>query len=287
MTETLLLAALPAVLLPSLFLLERRLPLREERHALGRRLLVNAGISALALASAYLVVRPAVDAMFERSSGQSFGILHLADLPAPAGFLLAFLLMDLTFYWWHRANHHIGFLWRFHNTHHIDPDLDASTSFRFHFVEVVLSAGFRVIQISIVGVGAWTYAIYDVVFTCGTIFHHSNLRLPVRLERVLNWIVVTPRMHGIHHSQVREENRSNFSVVFPWWDRLHRTLCLNVPQSQVAIGIAGYSLSNDNTVWHAHAMAFRKQRDYWQDREGKRVRRDPAVSGAQRAHLEP
>jgi hypothetical protein len=81
-------------------------------------------------------------------------------------------------------------------------------------------------------------------------------------------------MHGIHHSQVQRENNSNFGTVFPWWDRLHRTLGLNIPQSAIVIGIPGYSLPQDNTVPNALLMPFRKQRDYWRSPDGKVVERE-------------
>jgi sterol desaturase/sphingolipid hydroxylase (fatty acid hydroxylase superfamily) len=102
--------------------------------------------------------------------------------------------------------------------------------------------------------------------------------MPLSIERALNSVLVTPRMHGIHHSDIQDENLKNFSVVFPWWDRLHRTLRLNVPQAQVGIGIPGYSRPEDNAVLHAFAMPFRPQRDYWQGPQGRRLRREPAAS---------
>ena len=94
-------------------------------------------------------------------------------------------------------------------------------------------------------------------------------------ERFLNLVVVTPRMHGIHHSEVRRENNSNFSVVFPWWDRLHRTLRLNVPQSQIVVGIPAYPETTDNQLGHALAMPFRRQREYWRRPDGTTAERDP------------
>src|SRR5690606_5035552 len=120
------------------------------------------------------------------------------------------------------------FLWRFHNVHHLDPDLDVSTALRFHFGEIAFSAAFRVVQISAIGVGAPVYWAYELCFQAGTLFHHSNVRLPLRLERALSRLLVTPRMHGIHHSQVEAEASSNYGVLLPWWDLLHRTLRLNV-----------------------------------------------------------
>ncbi|MGH7998479.1 MAG: sterol desaturase family protein, partial [Brasilonema sp.] len=185
--------------------------------------------------------------------------------------VIAFLLMDLTFYYWHRANHRFPFLWRFHNVHHIDPDLDVSTGFRFHFVEIVLSAGFRVLQVALIGVSVETYIIYELVFQVNTLFHHSNVRLPLGVERLLNMILVTPRMHSIHHSQVHDETNSNFSVVFSWWDRLHQTLQLNVFQPDIDIGVPAYSSFEDNKLQHILIMPFQKQRDYWHRRDNTLV----------------
>jgi sterol desaturase/sphingolipid hydroxylase (fatty acid hydroxylase superfamily) len=214
-----------------------------------------------------------------------FGLVHLVALPPALGFIASFLLMDLTFYWWHLANHRIGFLWRFHNVHHIDPDLDVSTGFRFHFGEVTMSAAFRVVQVLLIGISMPAFAVYELVFQANTLFHHSNLRLPIRLERILNKVLVTPRMHGIHHSQVRRETNSNYGIVFPWWDRVHRTIGLNIPQAEIAIGIAGYSKPDDNQLRNALLMPFRKQRDYWRRSDGTVVERDKAPAEQKRTTL--
>lgn len=193
--------------------------------------------------------------------------------------------MDLSFYYWHLLNHRVPVLWRFHNVHHMDPDLDITTALRFHFGELALSAGFRVVQIVAIGVSPVTYAVYEVVFQANTLLHHSNVRLPIRLERPLNKLLVTPRMHGIHHSQVEREANSNYGVVFPWWDRLHRTLGLNVPQSALTIGVPAYSEPGDNRLWAAIVQPFRRQRDYWRRPDGTAVTREPAAEEPERSRL--
>ena len=246
-----------------LFAVEKLFPLRESKAGLIARLVVNACMSALAFLVAATVVRPGAMAALNWAAARPFGVTHLLPMPVWARFVTGFLLLDLSFYYWHIANHKVPWLWRFHNVHHIDPDLDVSTGFRFHFGEVLLSALFRVLQVSLIGISFPAFAAYEVVFQSNTLFHHSNLRLPIRLERLLNRILVTPRMHGIHHSQVRRETNSNFGVVFCWWDKLHRTLGLNIPQSKIEIGIAGYSAPEDNRLWHSLTLPFRKQRDYW------------------------
>ncbi len=259
-----------------LFLLERAVPLRKAARALLGRLVVNLAFSASALAAAAFLVQPVVEAALGRLAAQPLGIVHLVAFPAPLRGVLAFLLMDLSFYYWHLLNHRVALLWRFHNVHHIDPDLDVSTALRFHFGELALSAGFRLVQILAIGVPAAVYVVYELAFQANTLFHHSNLRLPIRVERALNRVLVTPRMHGIHHSQVRGETDSNYGVVFPWWDRLHRTLGLNVPQAAITIGVPGYSAPEDNRLWSALWLPFRKQRDHWRRPDGSAVTRDAA-----------
>jgi len=268
-----------------LFLLERFFPLRKRTCLLIGRLLVNLSISGLAFLLAAVLVRPAALATLQWTNAKTFGAIYLLPLPPLFAFVLSFLLMDLGFYYWHIANHRIPFLWRFHNVHHIDPDLDVSTGFRFHFGEVAMSVAFRVVQVSLIGLSGWAFAAYELVFQANTLFHHSNLRLPIRFERPLNKVLVTPRMHGIHHSQVRRENNSNFGVVFPWWDRVHRTLGLNIPQAEIAIGIAGYSQPEDNKLRNALLMPFRKQRDYWRSADGSLIERANPPSEGNSAKL--
>jgi sterol desaturase/sphingolipid hydroxylase (fatty acid hydroxylase superfamily) len=256
-----------AALVAMLFLAERLAPVRILRFPVFGRLLVNAVISALAFAIAEMLVRPAAMATLERVSSERAGLLALGPSSPVFQFVLALLAMDLTFYWWHVANHRIPFLWRFHNVHHIDPDLDVTTAFRFHPGEMALSAAFRIVQVSVIGLPAPMFAAYELAFQANTAFHHSNVRLPIRLERLLNLVLVTPRMHGIHHSQVRDETNSNYSVVFSWWDRLHRTIGLNIPQSAITIGVPAYGPA-DNRLASALLIPFRRQRDYWRRPDG-------------------
>src|SRR5688572_19867038 len=150
---------------------------------------------------------------------------------------------------------------------------------------VALSAGFRVVQVGAIGLSAWMFAVYELVFQANTAFHHSNVRLPIRIERLLNLVIVTPRMHGIHHSQVRDETNSNYSVVFSWWDRLHRTLGLNIPQSGIVIGIPAYAEPEDNSFSNAFLLPFRRQRDYWRRPDGTIVRRAGPLSSEGRSRL--
>src|SRR5205814_3103564 len=132
---------------------------RTPRSELVSRLRVNASVSAIALLTAYLIVVPATMAALRHVSTERIGILQWLALSNTTDVLLGFALMDLSFYYWHMANHKVRFLWRFHNAHHIDPDLDVSTAFRFHFGEVALSTVFRVGQVVLIGITPFTFAL--------------------------------------------------------------------------------------------------------------------------------
>ena len=260
-------------------------PLRQRSRSFFPRLALNLVLSAMSFLVASMVVQPAALATEGWASAKPFGLLALFPFPPLAHAVLGFLFMDLAFYYWHLLNHRIGFLWRFHNVHHIDPDLDISTAVRFHVGEIFLSTGFRIVQVALIGVSAGTYFLYELAFQANSLLQHSNVRLPIALERILNKILVTPRMHGIHHSNVMDETNSDYSAVFSWWDRMHGTLRLNVPQSKITIGMPAYLNSEDNTIWNCLRLPFSKQRDYWRFPDGTIANRDPGQLDPKQARL--
>lgn len=243
-------------------------PLRKSKRSLKRRLAVNLVLSALSLTTAWLVIRPVV-AMLLEPTNRHWGLLDRLNLSPLWAMVIGFLLMDLSFYYWHRLNHLWPLLWRFHNVHHVDGDMDVTTSLRFHPAETAYSVAFRAVQISLIGVSPLLLVVYEFAFLANTLFQHGNVRLPMWLERGLNWFIVTPRMHGIHHSMVMAETNSNYSSVFRWWDQIHGTLVLKIPQEKIAIGVAGYSGPESESVPALLALPFGRQRNYWRFADGR------------------
>jgi sterol desaturase/sphingolipid hydroxylase (fatty acid hydroxylase superfamily) len=224
----------------TLTFLERRRPLRQTvepgLQRPGRNLAMAAiGSIAIHFAETPLVTRAA--AMVER---RRWGLVKWLRLPLWLEVCAAVVLMDYTLYLWHVLTHRVPVLWRFHAVHHIDLDLDASTAVRFHFGELVLSAPWRVAQIIVIGTSPLALSVWQTGLLASILFHHSNLALPVDIERRLSRVIVTPRMHGIHHSVRPSETESNWSSGLSVWDRLHRTLRLNVSQRSVVAGVVGF-----------------------------------------------
>ena len=155
------------------------------------------------------------------------------------GLLLDLLILDCWIYWWHRANHEVPFLWRFHEVHHLDEFLDASSALRFHFGEVLLSALVRALVIFLLGVPLLTVVVFETLLALLTMFHHSNIRLAPRLEQALAKVIVTPSIHWVHHHAIRRDTDSNYATLLSVWDRLFGSRSPTQRTPEMPIGVEG------------------------------------------------
>jgi len=153
------------------------------------------------------------------------------------GLIADILVLDMLIYWWHRLNHEIPFLWRFHEVHHLDEFLDVTSAVRFHFGEVLLSAGARAAVIILLGIPFASVIAFEVMVLLSAAFHHSNLKLPAGLERALSRIVVTPSIHWIHHHAIRRDTDSNYATIFSWWDLVFRSRSKTQRTAEMKIGV--------------------------------------------------
>ncbi|MBI3615469.1 MAG: sterol desaturase family protein [Candidatus Omnitrophica bacterium] len=148
------------------------------------------------------------------------GLLHWASLPPWTERLIGFIAFDLWMYLWHRANHNVSWLWRFHRVHHSDLAVDVTTALRFHLGEMILSTLLRLAVIPLLGITLGDLVLYELILQPVIYFHHSNIALPERWDRLMRLAVVSPNMHRVHHSDVPVETNSNYASVFSVWDRL-------------------------------------------------------------------
>jgi sterol desaturase/sphingolipid hydroxylase (fatty acid hydroxylase superfamily) len=240
--------------------LERRRPLRIGNHeAKGRRAARNIAVAGLAAAALQMTERPLTSRLTRLVERRRLGLVQRLPLPAWLQTLLACVLLDYTLYVWHVLAHKVPMLWRFHRVHHCDLDLDASTGIRFHFGEMILSVAWRAVQILTIGVSRRALSIWNSLLLMEVMFHHSNVALPARAERWLSRLLVTPRLHGIHHSIKPEEMNSNWSSGLTVWDALHRTLRDDVPQDQITIGIEDLREPDEVILPKLVAMPFTRE----------------------------
>jgi len=198
-----------AALVVLLLLLQWRFPLRRQHFSLFRRLVRNYVLSIPGFVIVRLAMLPIPFAVAVWAQHRHIGLLNWLGLRGWIAGVAGFVLLDYAYWWWHWANHVLPFFWRFHNVHHTDLDMDVTTAARFHFGEIFFSIGFLSLVLLVFGIAPITFVVFFIVFEAAVCFHHSNWRLPIRIERILNWLIVTPRMHGIHHSIVQRETNSN------------------------------------------------------------------------------
>jgi sterol desaturase/sphingolipid hydroxylase (fatty acid hydroxylase superfamily) len=241
---------------------EYRRPLRSQSQPKSARNRRNTAIAALSAATIVLVEKPLAALLARHVERRGWGIRSLG-LSQWMEITLSVALMDYTLCLWHVLTHRSKFLWRFHLVHHTDLDMDASTAVRFHFGEMLLSAPYRAAQVAVIGVAPRALAIWQNLLLLSVVFHHSNSRLPRWLEAPLARIVVTPRVHTIHHSTITAETNSNWSSGLTIWDILHGTFRYDVPEDEVTIGVPAYRDSRELTFRRLLMMPFRHQRFSW------------------------
>jgi sterol desaturase/sphingolipid hydroxylase (fatty acid hydroxylase superfamily) len=246
----------------TLLIMESRHELRKRKESQVKRMKLNAALATVGMAGLRLALLPSLIAAGRWAEKRRFGLVQRLPLPAPVKMVLAFLLLDYTNYLWHTLNHRMPWLWRFHTIHHTDIDMDVSTAWRFHVGEVLLSVIFRGGMVGLVGAPANAVLTYEVLYEGATAFHHSNWRLPIEMERTLSQVIVTPRVHGIHHSVVQRETNSNYAVIFNIWDRVHQTIRLNVAQGDIIIGVPAFQDSAEQTPRHLLTLPFGPQREW-------------------------
>jgi sterol desaturase/sphingolipid hydroxylase (fatty acid hydroxylase superfamily) len=266
-----------------MLLAERFAPLRRSVESKFRRVVRNLTIGGVSVALTPLLQAPLLLPVTAWIVRDHVGLLQVTNWPRWVEIMIGIVLLDYTLWWWHWANHRVPFFWRFHLVHHADRDLDTSTALRFHFGELLLSIPVRAAQMIIIGVDPRTLWLWQTILFGSILFHHSNVRLPLGLERVLVRIIVTPRMHGIHHSDRLNETNSNWSSLLSWWDYLHRTMLLDVPQSDVVIGVPAYCEASEVTVGKMLLQPFVRQRRDFQLPDGRLAVRDHERGNAKAA----
>ena len=209
--------AKPIVILLSLLLfgfLELRSPFFHYRSSLFQRMAKNFGLGLLNFAVITLFLK-LVQPLMHPLPLQ----LQLPISPAIAG-VLNFLILDLFHYHWHGLMHCTQWGWALHRVHHSEQEMNVSTSYRFHPIEILLSSIPKTGLVILFGMTPIQVLVYELCFSTSVIFHHSNWYLSDRLDRLLSLLFVTPHLHRVHHSSAYRDDRHNLATVFSLWDRL-------------------------------------------------------------------
>jgi sterol desaturase/sphingolipid hydroxylase (fatty acid hydroxylase superfamily) len=223
-----------------LWSLETLIPAMRGRHDRLRHAARNLTLGTLNAVALTLLAGPPTVWVAARAESSGLGLLRALDLSPVVSTVLAVLLLDAWMYLWHRANHQIPFLWRFHRVHHSDSEMDVTSAVRFHTGEILISGALRFALIPLLGVSLWHLLVYELLLLPVILFHHSNVYFPEKADRWLRAVLVSPSLHRVHHSRVRRETDSNYASVFSCWDRMCSTFRLRKDGRPVAFGLDEY-----------------------------------------------
>ncbi len=184
----------------------------------------------------------------QASEAHGFGLLHRIAWHPVAETILVLLLLDCWTYWWHRLNHRVPLFWRFHRVHHSDPHMDVTTANRFHLGEIVFSSLLRLPLIYLLGASMVQLALYETLLFAVVQFHHANVSIGRRGDRVLSWFIVTPHLHKVHHSHWQPETDSNYASLLPLWDRLFGTFRFPERPASLRLGLDEFSAPETQTL---------------------------------------
>lgn len=257
------------VILGSMFALELCFPARRLRRNTQQenppstvwRLVSNYALLVCSSVCARLVLPIGLAGVALYSHQQHWGLFNQLALPQWLIITLSVLLLDMIIYWQHRLFHKVPLLWRLHQVHHADPHVDCSTALRFHPLEIIASIFIKAVVVIMFGIPASAVLLFEILLNGFAIFNHTNIRLPHRLERAVRTILVTQKLHRIHHSQRIDESNSNFGFSVIWWDKLFDSYKENATKcdAEIEIGLSAYPQVQQNSrLWGLLLMPFKK-----------------------------
>ncbi len=204
-------------------LLEWLAPRKQRVASRSARWLSHLGLVAINTLAARLWIPLSAVAAAAWAQTQGWGLLNMVQWPVWVEFTLALVLLDLAIYGQHVLSHHVPLLWQLHKVHHADLDLDVTSGVRFHTLEILLSAVFKLGLVVVLGPSGLAVMVFEIILNAASLWSHSNVRLPLGVDRWLRLVLVTPDMHRVHHSVLVHETNSNYGFQLPWWDFLFRT----------------------------------------------------------------
>ncbi len=157
------------------------------------------------------------------AADKGWGLFNLVDLNPVPTFLFSIILLDLAIYLQHVVFHKVSFLWLIHRVHHTDLQFDVTTGVRFHPIEIMLSMLLKMLVVLLLGAPVMAVIVFELLLNGLAMFNHGNVNIPQKVDRYLRYLVVTPDMHRVHHSQIRVETDSNYGFFLPVWDRFFGT----------------------------------------------------------------
>lgn len=233
-------------------------PRRQLTDSRWQRWTTNISLSILNIIIIRFTVGAAAFVAAVSALDHGWGVLNIIELPLWLNVILTLVLLDLAIYGQHVASHKWRWLWQLHKIHHTDQEFDVTTAIRFHPLEIIISMIYKVILICFIGCNPLAVIAFEIILSSCALFNHSNIRIPLSIDKTIRLIVVTPDMHRVHHSVIKSETDSNYGFSISIWDRLFGTYT-DQPRhghDNMEIGLTEYRDKSDVQLQRLLLMPF-------------------------------
>jgi len=245
-----------------LAVMEYLAPRRELQHVKGKRWFTNWMIIILDSFILRLIFFTAAFGAAVWAEANGHGLFNMIEIPSAIAIIISFVVLDFAIWLAHVASHKVPILWKVHRMHHADVDIDVSTAIRFHPIEIVLSMAWKIIVVVSLGAPVIAVLVFEIVLNGAAMFNHSNIKLPLWLDRILRLFIVTPDMHRVHHSIVHNETDSNYGFNLAIWDRIFGTY-IDQPEAGhkgMKIGLGEWQDERPTQLFWSLKIPFIKQK---------------------------
>ena len=241
-----------------MLLLEHLFPRKKRTQPRRRRWITNVTIVILDTVALRLLVPLLAIEVADHAALRGWGLFNYLNWPKWLEVVICVLMLDMLIYWQHVLSHRIPFLWKFHQVHHADRDIDATTGIRFHPVEIVLSMLYKIGWIVVLGPSVIAVFLFEIILNACAVFNHANLLLPRSVDSLLRLVIVTPDMHRVHHSVLANETNSNYGFNASVWDRIFGSYKAQPDDGhkEMKIGLPSYQNSNPSNLFWCLQLPF-------------------------------
>jgi len=244
-------------------------PRRQQSTARIKRWPVNIGLALFNMTLMRFTVGGIAFLSAINAQENAIGLLNQFAAPYWLNFLITLLLLDFAIYCQHIVSHKWKLLWRLHQVHHTDIEIDATTAVRFHPLEIMISMGYKVALIYLFGANPIAVIAFEIILNATATFNHSNINLPLKVDKALRWILITPDVHRIHHSTVQSETDSNYGFSISLWDRLFKTYVAEPEKTQTTLDIGLPQYRNQNELGFIKSLLLPFRSSLFKDHKTK------------------
>ena len=174
-------------------------------------------------------------------------------------YIIAFICIDFASYWSHRLNHKINFFWNQHVIHHSSEEFNMACALRQSISNILGYGALFLIPAAILGIPEQVIAVLAPLHLFGQFWYHTQ---HIGKLGWLEYIIVTPSQHRVHHAINPIYIDKNLSAIFCVWDRMFGTFQEELKEEPPVYGVLK-PVQSWNPIWINFQHLWGLLQDAW------------------------